>query len=102
MTDTEAHQETNQTAESASVKIEFPCEGYLIKIVGEASLDYESLVLATVEEHAPGFDRSTVSVRNSKNGRYQSVTVQITATGEPQLKAMFEDLKQHPQVRMVL
>jgi putative lipoic acid-binding regulatory protein len=85
-----------------SVTIQFPCKDYPIKIVGEAAPDYRERVLDIVEKHAPGFDRTTVTVRDSSNGRYCSVTVRITATGEPQLKAMFEDLKQHPAVRMVL
>lgn len=88
--------------DTSSVRIEFPCEGYPIKIVGEASPDYERLVLEVVAIHAPDFDRSSVTVRDSKNGRYCSVTAKITATGEPQLKALFEDLKLQPLVRMVL
>jgi len=88
--------------DTSSVRIEFPCENYPIKIVGEASPDYERLVLEAVESHAPGFDRSGATIRDSKNGRYCSVTVKITATGEDQLKALFEDLKRQPLVRMVL
>ena len=83
-------------------KIEFPCENYLIKIVGEAGRDYDAAVLEMVELHAPGFDRELVTIRDSSNGRYCSVSVRITATGEPQLKAIFEELKRHPSVRMVL
>lgn len=89
-------------AEPTPPKIAFPCENYPIKIVGEAAPDYREVVLEVVEVHAPGFDRETAEVRDSRNGRFRSVTVRITATGEPQLKAMFEDLKQHPLVRMVL
>lgn len=83
-------------------KIEFPCENYPVKIVGDAAPDYHEQVLSMVEIHAPGFDRQSVEVRDSRNGRFCSVTVRITATGEPQLQALFEELKKHPSVRMVL
>lgn len=92
----------SQAAEATPPKIEFPCENYPIKIVGDAAPDYEAQILAMVEIHAPGFDRRAVTVRDSSNGRYRAITVRITATGEPQLKAIFEELKRHPAVRMVL
>ncbi len=88
--------------DTSSVRIEFPCPDYPVKIVGEAAPDYQQRVLDVVAIHAPDFDRAQAAVKDSKNGRYCSVSVRITATGEPQLKALFEDLKQIPQVRMVL
>lgn len=83
-------------------KIEFPCEDYPIKVMGDAGDEFNAFVLNVMERHAPGFNRDAVTVRDSRNGRYQSVTVFITATGESQLKAIFEDLKTSTMTKMVL
>lgn len=83
-------------------KIEFPCQDYPIKVLGEASEAYKAAVLEVMEIHAPGFDQTRVTVRDSRNGRFHSVTVYIVATGVDQLQNIFEDLKKLPQTRMVL
>lgn len=82
-------------------KIEFPCD-YPIKVVGDSAADFESAVLDIVESHAGPIDRSRVRVRDSRNARFMSVTVFITATGERQLQAIFESLKATGRVHMVL
>ena len=83
-------------------KITFPCESYPIKIIGDVSTAMEIFVLETVENHAPGFDRERISFRASGKGRFQSITVYITATGIDQLQAIHQDLVASPMIRMVL
>ncbi len=83
-------------------KIEFPCPDYPIKTMGVAGAALVEHVLRVMDKHAVGYDRSKVSVRDSRESRYQAVTVFITATGEPQLQAIFEDLKSSSDVKMVL
>ena len=82
-------------------KIEFPCD-YPIKVLGEANSEFIEHVLAVMDQHAPGFDRNRVSVRDSSKGRWQSVSLNITATGKPQLEQIFKSLKESPKVKMVL
>ena len=82
-------------------KIEFPCD-YPIKIMGVAGEDLSQWVKKTIGKHAAGFDDSLTTVRDSNKGNYQSITVTITATGTPQLEAIFEDLKKSPLIKMVL
>jgi putative lipoic acid-binding regulatory protein len=55
-----------------------------------------------MECHAPGFDQSKITVRDSSKGKWQSITLVITATGKPQLEAIFADLKTSRRVKMVL
>lgn len=81
--------------------IEFPCD-YPIKVMGEADERFRSHVISVFEYHAPGFDETRISVRDSRGGKFQSLTITITATGESQLQALFEDLKASPLVKMVL
>ena len=83
-------------------KIEFPCPNYPIKVIGEAGEDFADLVIQVIERHAPGLDSSTLVIRDSRNGRFLSVQVLITATGVEQLQAIHVDLKATGRVHMVL
>ena len=82
-------------------KIEFPCD-YVIKVIGDAAPDFVEFVVGIVERHAPELSDKDVSVKDSKGGRFASVNLKIVATGEPQLKALFEELKASGRVHMVL
>lgn len=87
--------------EPEAPRIEFPCD-YPIKVMGEACAAFRDHVHEVMERHAPGFDRATITVRDSRNGRFQAITVTITATGVAQLEAIFADLKLSRHVQMVL
>lgn len=87
--------------EQEAPKIEFPCD-YPIKVMGEAQVELHEHVLQVMDTHAPGFDRSKITIRDSSKGRWQSITLVITATGKPQLEAIFADLKTSRLVKMVL
>ena len=88
-------------SEVGKVAIEFPCE-YPVKIIGTAAADFREAMEAIVERHAPAFPRDRTTVRMSSGGRYAAVTVYIVATGEQQLRALFEELKASGRVQMVL
>ncbi|HDZ56696.1 MAG TPA: DUF493 family protein [Pseudomonas xinjiangensis] len=82
-------------------RIEFPCQ-YPIKVIGEAGEGFSELVLNIVERHSPGIDTSGIEVKDSKNGRFLSLRLVITATGPEQLQALHADLKATGRVHMVL
>ena len=86
--------------EDQAVKIEFPCD-YPIRIVGFSAPDYKDFVVRVVTNHAPDF-AGQVKMKTSSNGKYMSATVVIRATGEPQLKALFEEFKTSGRIQMVL
>ena len=83
-------------------KIEFPCPNYPIKVMGDACDEMHALVITVIERHAPGFDQTAISVRASSKGRFQSLTVSITATGVDQLKAIHQDLVASELIKIVL
>lgn len=83
-------------------KIEFPCPNYPIKVVGKGEDDYERVVVDIVQVHAPECDFERISIRDSKNGRFRSVTLYITATGIDQLEKIHKDLTDHQYVHMVI
>ena len=89
------------TAQPESAKIEFPCD-YPIKVMGDAGDALYQHVMVVMERHAPGFSDNKITIKDSSKGRFQSITVVITATGQPQLEAIFADLKTHSAVKMVL
>lgn len=88
-------------SEPKAPKIEFPCD-YAIKVIGDAAPDFTEFVVGVAEKHAPGISESNIAVNDSSKGRFCSVRLTIVATGEPQLKALFEDLKASGRVHMVL
>lgn len=83
-------------------KIEFPCERYPIKIIGDAAEDFIEVVTEVILRHAPDFDQDNLTRRDSRNGRFYAVQVHITATGEEQLQAINVDLRATGRVYMVL
>jgi len=87
--------------EQEKPQIEFPCQ-YPIKVLGDGSPELLEHTLRVVDKHAPGYQASDISSRASSKGKWQSITVIITATGKPQLDAIFADLKTSPKVKMVL
>lgn len=82
-------------------RIDFPCQ-YPIKVIGVAGDGFTEMVLEIVERHAPGVDASSVEIMDSKNGRFLSVRLIMTATGSEQLQALHLELKATGRVHMVL
>ncbi|HEJ5997204.1 TPA: DUF493 domain-containing protein [Pseudomonas aeruginosa] len=83
-------------------KIEFPCERYPIKVIGDAGEGFSDLVMEIIQRHAPDLDVETLVVRDSSKGRFLSVQVLITATDVDQLQAIHNDLRATGRVHMVL
>ncbi|MFC0322821.1 DUF493 family protein YbeD [Gallibacterium melopsittaci] len=79
--------------------LEFPCE-FPYKVVGLAHPELTDLVLAVVQQHAPG-DYSP-SIKPSRNGKYHSVSITITAHNIEQVETLYKELAEIEIVRMVL
>lgn len=82
-------------------KIEFPCD-YPVKVMGRSVPQFELTVVEILERHAPGIDQSRINIKSSRNGTFTSITVFITATGQPQLEALHQELMASGLVQMVL
>jgi putative lipoic acid-binding regulatory protein len=81
--------------------IEFPCE-FPIKMMGRDSPEFRATVRAIVEGHTGAVDDSRVQAAVSRNGRFVSVTVTITATSQQQLDAIYRAATSHDDVLMAL
>lgn len=87
--------------EEPRAKIEYPCD-YPIKVMGLQEPDFATSVIAIVQRHDPELRQEFITYRPSRNGKYLSVNLVITATGAEQIAALFEDLKASGRVAMVL
>lgn len=71
--------------------MEFPCE-FPLKVMGVTEGPFRKTVLAIVERHVPDLDPSRVQSRESRSGKYTSLTIPFTAQSRTQLDALYQDL----------
>ena len=88
-------------SEKSPPRIEFPCD-YPIKVLGQAHSAFQADIMAIIERHADMPQPDRIMVRESRGGRYMSITVVIRATGTDQLQRIFEELKTDAGVTLVL
>lgn len=93
---------TEQKTPDEAPRIEFPCEDYPVKIVGASGDIYREAVIKIVQQFDETLVKEKVSINLSRNGKYQSVRISMRATGEEQLKGMFEALKKLEGTQIVL
>lgn len=81
--------------------VEYPSD-FPLKIFGVQHPEFAQSVLNVVMKHAPDFVPSSMEMRASKTAKYISLTCTIRATSRKQLDAVYQDLVDHPLVKMVL
>lgn len=79
---------------------DFPCE-YQFKVIGAAGDNFRHAVIATVDRHSPVVSDG-VRCRPSAQGKYQSVSILVTLHNYQQLTRIYADLKQLPDVKVLL
>jgi len=70
--------------------------------MGNASDDFDAVVVSIVRRHAPNLSEGAVKTRASAGGKYLAVTVTIEATSRAQLDAIYQDLVACERVLMAL
>ncbi len=81
--------------------IEFPCD-FPIKMMGRDTPAFRQTMRALVEGHVGDVDEGCVQSSVSRNGRFVSVTITITAASQQQLDAIYRDVSGHDDVLMAL
>ncbi|SFM97295.1 YbeD family protein [Variovorax sp. OV329] len=81
--------------------IEYPSQ-FPIKVMGANVDGFVTAVTHTARQFDPGFDASTIELRDSKAGNYLGVTITVTATSREQLDDLYRALSSHPMVKVVL
>lgn len=89
------------TSDSTPPAVTYPCE-VPIKAMGLAHDGFGQLIVEIVCRHVHDLDESTLRARPSANGKYVSITVNITAQSRAQLEAIYIDLKACEHVLMTL
>ena len=81
--------------------IEYPSR-FPIKVMGANVNGFVHAVTEVARRFDPGFDASTIELRDSRAGNYLGVTITITATSREQLDELYRALTSHPMVKVVL
>jgi len=79
--------------------LEFPCE-FSVKAMGLNQPGFQETVVQIVRQHCATLGENCSRCRPSKNGKWLSVTVTLTATSKQQLDAIYMDLTAHESVTM--
>lgn len=79
----------------------FPCD-FPVKIMGQATADFRSLVLGIVTRHFGPLAPDRIEERPSANGKYLSLTVTVHASSKAELDALYQELTSHSQVLVAL
>ncbi|MGM0593400.1 MAG: YbeD family protein [Pseudomonadota bacterium] len=81
--------------------LEFPCH-FPVKAMGLADDEFEARVIGLVRKHAPDLSEGAVKTRDSKGGKYLSVTITVRATSREQLDNIYRELTACEEVLMAL
>ena len=92
---------TDKLADDQPTALQFPCD-FPIKVVGEATEDFERSVLEIVGKHFPKLAEGQLKQRASQHGKYLAFTITVPAESQKQLDDLYQDLSKFPKVIMVL
>ena len=92
--------DSNCTTEEESL-IEFPCD-FPVKVMGAAIPEFHECIKKIAEKHDPEFSNNETKQKNSKTGKYVSLTLNIHAKDKIQLDKIYQDLTDHELVLWAL
>ncbi|WED44333.1 YbeD family protein [Legionella cardiaca] len=81
--------------------IEFPCD-FPVKIIGKNSPDFLKEILAIILKHFPETPEESINCQESQQGNYLAITAVLYVHGQITLDALYIELTQHPDIKMVL
>lgn len=81
--------------------LEFPCD-FPIKMMGRHTDDFALIVRSIVEKHTGPIEEGSIKSSPSKNDRFVSITITVSAQSKQQLDSIYQDATDHPDVLMAL
>jgi len=81
--------------------IEYPSQ-FPIKVMGLKVDGFVDAMTRIAQAFDPAFNPASIELRDSKGGKYQGITLTITATSREQLDEIYRTLSTHPMVKVVL
>lgn len=91
---------TESTA-STETLIEFPCL-FPIKIMGLSDPAFAQTIGNAIKELDPQFNPDTITISQSKTGKYTSLTATVNAQSKAQLDSIYLMLTSHPMVKIAM
>ncbi|APC97541.1 HP0495 family protein [Francisella frigiditurris] len=80
---------------------EFPCQ-FPIKIMANPQKETVNFILSVFEKHVPEHNKIEFKTRESKSGKYISITATFEAQSKEQLDNIYREISAHPEIHMVL
>ena len=81
--------------------LKFPCV-FPLKVMGLKDPEFVSTIGELVQSIVCDFDPKTISVHDSRGGKYQALAITIVAQSREQLDNLYRALTSHPMVKVVL
>ena len=80
---------------------EFPCE-FPIKIMANPNKETTQFILNVFEKYVPDYNSIDFKIKESKTGKYISITAIFNAENKEQLDNIYKEVSGHSKVHMVL
>lgn len=77
--------------------LQFPCD-FDVKAMGLNEPDFDLLVVDIIRQHCENINEGAVRTKNSRSGKYCSVTVKVRADSMEQLDAIYDALTKHDKI----
>lgn len=71
--------------------IEFPCD-FPIKVMGSAVPEFNQRIIEIASQNDPRFNKNDIKIKQSRTGKYTSLTLSIHAKSRAQLDALYQEL----------
>ncbi len=81
--------------------LNFPCD-YPVKAMGPNTEAFVTEMFDLVKKHCPDLKREDITTRASGSATYQSVTLPVKAESRDHLIGIYQDLKNHKDVKWTL
>lgn len=79
----------------------FPCD-FPIKMMGRETPEFHVTARSLIEKHTGPLDDQAIKSSLSRNGRFVSITVTVSAQSQQQLDDIYRDVSSHEDVLMAL
>ena len=94
--------QTNSTPSQLEELMEFPCQ-FNLKVMGYNKPELIAEVVAIISQQCSGFNpESDIATKPSAKGNYIAITAMINAESKAQLDIIYQELHNHPLVKMTL
>lgn len=81
--------------------LKFPCD-FPVKMMGRESVEFHATVRKLVEKHTGPLDDKAIESSLSRNSRFVSITITVTAQSQEQLDNIYREVTSHEDVLMAL